>query len=67
MLKLELESANMLILQEDVYYSLPSDIRREFQVHSLTDLGLQVRDHPEAKTLVFMQIPASLQTHSKAS
>jgi hypothetical protein len=67
MLKLELESANMLILQEDVYYSLPSDIRREFQVHDLADLGLQVRDHPEAKALVFMQIPASSLTHSKAS
>jgi class 3 adenylate cyclase len=67
MLKLELESANMLILQEEVYYSLPSDLRKRFQVHNLADLGLQVRDHPEAKTLVFMQIPASLQVHPKAS
>jgi hypothetical protein len=57
----------MLILQEDVYYSLPSALRAEFQVHSLGDLGLQVRDHPEAKSLVFMQIPAGMQAHSQAS
>jgi class 3 adenylate cyclase len=67
MLKLELDSANMLILQEDVYYSLPSDLRKAFQVHALADLGIQVRDHPEAKTLVFMQFPASVQAHSQAS
>jgi class 3 adenylate cyclase len=57
--KLQLEACNMLILQEDVYYSLPSAIRELFQVYSLEKLGLQVRDHPEATTLVFMQIPVA--------
>ncbi|HYX32963.1 MAG TPA: 7TM diverse intracellular signaling domain-containing protein [Oligoflexus sp.] len=56
--KLPLEPGNMLILQEDVYYSLPAHVRAQFQVHSLDGLGLQVRDHPEATTLVFLQIPA---------
>lgn len=55
--RLELTPSNLLIIQEDVYHSLPSSMRGEFQVHSLQELGIQVRDHPDATTLVFMQIP----------
>ncbi len=54
--KLKLNPSNLLIIQEDVYHSLPSDIRKEFQVHALQDLGIMVRDHPEATMLVFKQI-----------
>jgi len=59
MQKLKLTASNLLILQEDVYNSLPTETRQLFQVHSLQELGIQVRDHPDATTLVFMQIPIS--------
>jgi class 3 adenylate cyclase len=57
MQKLQLAPCHLLILQEDVYYSLPSKLRELFQVHALEELDIQVRDHAEATNLVFMPIP----------
>jgi class 3 adenylate cyclase len=65
--KLKLTPSNLLIIQEDVYHSLPSPMRKGFQVHSLQELGIQVRDHPDATTLVFMQIPMDASSMGLAS
>jgi class 3 adenylate cyclase len=67
MQKLQLPPCHLLILQEDVYYSLPSRLRDLFQVHALETLDIQVRDHAEATTLVFMPIPLASTPQDMAS
>lgn len=54
--RLKFGPCNLIIVQELVYNSLSSQMRADFEVHSLEKLDLKVRDDSEAKHLIFAKM-----------
>lgn len=48
--------ASMLIIQEEIYLSLPTELRKRFQEFDLTRHNLKVRDDPSARVLYYAMV-----------
>ncbi len=48
--------ASVLIVQEEIYLSLPTDLRRRFMEFDLTRHNLKVRDDPSARVLYYAMV-----------
>lgn len=48
--------ASILIVQEEIYLSLPTDLRRRFMEFDLTRHNLKVRDDPSARVLYYAMV-----------
>ena len=53
--RLDLEPSSLVILQEDVYKSLPDEEKNGYTLIDLQQTGIVIRDDPSAKRLAFKQ------------
>jgi len=49
--------ASLLIIQEEIFLSLPTELRKRFQEFDLTRHNLKVRDDPSARVLYYAMVP----------